>query len=171
MATLLPHIFDIFWQGASENARRVDGRSHDGLKKKLNVLRRLKRSDGCLHTRVSEMSVDVVSAGDQQFVTTEEVQTLSESQVEFLVRKRKAAAGVGPVMAEASICGSCTGTGTCSCHACDGTVLNREAVADEMFEGEVYVRNGVLDPKWLFIHNGTYILFFFFMFIATRALE
>jgi len=142
------------WQGASENARRVDGKSHDALKKKLNVLRRFKKSEGRLHTRVSDTSVDVVPADDEQFVTMEELQTLSESQVEFLVRKRKAAAGLGPVMPEASVCTSCAGTGTCSCHACDGTGLNREAVADEMFEGEVYVRNGVLDPKWLFIHNG-----------------
>lgn len=142
------------WQRVSENTKRVDGRSHDALKKKLHVLRDLKRSDGSLQARVSEMSVDVASSDDQQFVTMEEVQTLSESQVEFLIRKRKAAAGLGPLMPEASVCASCTGTGTCACHACDGTGLNKEAVADEMFEGEVYVRNGVLDPKWLFIHNG-----------------
>lgn len=89
------------------------------------------------------------------FLSEDEIKTLSSEQAAFLVRKRKAAAGLGPVMPESSQCRCCVGIGTCTCHQCNGSGLNTIDKAEEIFDSEVgiYVRNGLIDVKWMFMKN------------------
>lgn len=88
------------------------------------------------------------------FTSEEERAMMSADQLAFLVRKRKAAAGLGPVMPEASACEECGGQGMRACHQCDGTGVNAEGTADSLFDEGVHVRNGVMDPKWMFHDDG-----------------
>lgn len=92
----------------------------------------------------------------KSFLTEDEVVGLSPEQVAFLIRKRKAAAGLGPVMPESSQCNCCSGIGTRTCHQCHGTGANAIDKAEEIFDSEigVYARNGLIDVEWMFMKGG-----------------
>lgn len=45
------------------------------------------------------------------FVTAEERARFTPDQLEFLERKRRAAAGLGPIMPQGSLCPACNGRG------------------------------------------------------------
>jgi len=91
----------------------------------------------------------------EQFLTEEEMaMDLSESQLEFLVRKRKAAMGLGPIMPASSMCSTCDGVGTVECHQCKGSGQNRQGVSEEIFGEQIISQNGVFNARWLFSDQG-----------------
>lgn len=57
-------------------------------------------------------------------------------QLVFLERKRRAAAGLGPLFPESAICKGCGGGGQVGCWQCDGTGMNAEDKAEELFQSE-----------------------------------
>ena len=93
-----------------------------------------------------------------QFLSEEEASTLSPTQRKFIVRKRMAAAGLGPIMPPESNCQSCSGMGSVTCHQCEGTGRNATDKAQELFNSEehgvIKVNNGLVDPRWLFVQGG-----------------
>ncbi|PRW57520.1 chaperone -like [Chlorella sorokiniana] len=92
--------------------------------------------------------------GEQQsFVSEEERHTLSASQIEFLERKRRAAAGLGPLFPDCCTCEQCGGSGAAPCHQCNGTGVNDGDKAAELFQNErneIIQRNGLADNRWFF---------------------
>ena len=92
---------------------------------------------------------------EDEFLSPQERSTLSADQKQFMVRKRKAALGLGPVMPTASSCHHCDGIGSCVCHQCHGTGLNATNKSEELFtsEGEIIVRNGLVDVQWMFVQD------------------
>lgn len=119
------------------------------LRSKLRQLKRVNAADLSIQSDPSTI------ATEPTWVTEEEEATLSPDQLEFLTRKRRAAAGLGPIMPETSRCASCAGEGMVECHSCAGSGLNPVGLAEEMFDGKpVVVNNGVVDPRWMFIDNG-----------------
>lgn len=93
---------------------------------------------------------------DARFLSSDEAASLSAEQAAFLVRKRKAAAGLGPIMPAASACQFCDGIGTRCCHQCNGTGQNGNDKANELFrkEGAILVQNGLMDVQWMFMEGG-----------------
>lgn len=94
---------------------------------------------------------------DESFLTPEEISSLIPEQAAFLVRKRKAAMGLGPVFPESSICPKCSGDGTHCCHKCNGTGFNvTDPTAEVLGEdgGEIRQLNGVINVQWLFLDGG-----------------
>lgn len=90
----------------------------------------------------------------QSFVSEEERSTLSAGQLEFLERKRRAAAGLGPIMPDSCTCQRCGGSGTAACHQCGGTGTNGSDKAQELFQNErneIVQRNGLSDNRWFFV--------------------
>jgi hypothetical protein len=70
------------------------------------------------------------------FVTEEEQRTMSPTQLEFIERKRRAAAGLGPIMPEQCACQRCAGTGTAVCHQCEGRGTNSGNVGAQLSQDE-----------------------------------
>jgi hypothetical protein len=101
-------------------------------------------------------SAPVTDTDNMTFLSPEERSTLSNDQKLFMVRKRKAAMGLGPVMPEFCSCEACSGVGLTVCHQCGGAGFNSCDKAAEMFrsEGEILIYNGMLNPQWLFRANG-----------------
>ena len=84
-----------------------------------------------------EAAISPAEASNASFVSAEELATLSPSQVAFLERKRRAAAGLGPVMPAGSSCERCAGVGTCVCSQCSGAGVNSGGVIEEKFQVRV----------------------------------
>lgn len=86
-------------------------------------------------------------------MSEEERSTLSAGQLEFLERKRRAAAGLGPVMPESCTCQRCGGSGTATCHQCGGTGTNSSDKAAELFQNErnEIIQRGIADNRWFFV--------------------
>lgn len=57
-------------------------------------------------------------------------------QLVFLERKRRAAAGLGPLLPESAICTHCGGGGQVGCWQCEGTGMNAADKAEELFQSE-----------------------------------
>ena len=76
---------------------------------------------------------------NSSFVTEEEQRALSASQLAFLERKRRAAAGLGPIMPDSCTCAHCGGSGTAVCHQCKGSGMNSKDMAEVLFQNEMGV--------------------------------
>jgi hypothetical protein len=61
---------------------------------------------------------------------------MSPTQLEFIERKRRAAAGLGPIMPEQCACQRCAGTGTAVCHQCEGRGTNSGDVGAQLSQSE-----------------------------------
>lgn len=70
------------------------------------------------------------------FITEEEQAKFSAPQLEFLERKRRAAAGLGPIMPAGCQCGACSGEGLVACPQCGGSGVNATDKAAELFQSE-----------------------------------
>ncbi|KAL4444971.1 hypothetical protein ABPG77_004021 [Micractinium sp. CCAP 211/92] len=87
------------------------------------------------------------------FVSEEERSKFSAEQLEFLERKRRAAAGLGPVMPVGCQCVACSGEGLVACPQCGGSGVNATDKAAELFnseQGVVKQNNGLEDVQWFF---------------------
>ncbi|KAL4523168.1 hypothetical protein Ndes2526A_g07871 [Nannochloris sp. 'desiccata'] len=93
---------------------------------------------------------------DASFLSQDELNTLSATQLAFLVRKRKHALGLGPLFSADSQCSCCAGTGMVTCHQCNGTGLNGETKQEEMFDSttEIRITNGHVNVSYYFVPNG-----------------
>ena len=116
-------------------------------------------SNALLRSRLQSLKTEqdeIVHTTEPEWVSKEEASSLCSSQIEFLIRKRRAAAGLGPLLPPRSNCSCCGGEGMVDCRSCQGTGLNPEGLADTMFDGEhdVLVHNGLVDPRWLFMDQG-----------------
>jgi len=100
----------------------------------------------------------------QSFVTDLERAAFSAEQVVFLERKRRAAAGLGPLLPPSSYCSHCTGSGKCQCPECNGTGMNQydkleEAmrITDEDADADgvitIHQTNGLIDTTYFFREN------------------
>lgn len=90
----------------------------------------------------------------QQFVSDEERRLYIPEQLVFLERKRRAAAGLGPVMPDSSACMCCGGSGQTICHQCGGSGMNGKDRAAEIFTDErglVLQHNGQMDSRYFFM--------------------
>lgn len=121
------------------------------------LLQRLKASSSNTEIQTTTRTTTNPEVSDDSFLTPEEISSLIPEQAAFLVRKRKAAMGLGPVFPESSICQKCSGDGTHTCHRCNGSGFNAydptlEVMGDE--EGEIRPLNGVLNIEWLFLDGG-----------------
>ncbi|KAL4447999.1 hypothetical protein ABPG75_005218 [Micractinium tetrahymenae] len=87
------------------------------------------------------------------FITEEERAKFSAPQLEFLERKRRAAAGLGPIMPTGCQCTACSGEGLVACPQCGGSGVNATDKAAELFHSEqgiVKQNNGFEDVQWFF---------------------
>lgn len=123
------------------------------LQQLLHRMKAVQVAEAAIIETPTETPADAV---DMTFVTEDEASSLSASQLSFLVRKRKAAAGLGPIMPEESMCPCCSGHGTRECHQCHGTGHNAEGKVASMYgaEDEVRILNGLVDAQWFLMDNG-----------------
>ena len=109
-------------------------------------------------TPSQEESSPNLEVSDESFLTPEEIKgSFNQEQLAFMVRKRKAAMGLGPVFPESSTCPTCSGEGIHACNQCNGTGSNRTDPTQEVFgEGDNPIRsvNGVINVQWFFIEKG-----------------
>lgn len=103
----------------------------------------------------SAVDGDVTTASLSESTSTNDASTqgLNPEQLAFMERKRRAAAGLGPIMPESSYCKKCNGAGLCDCHRCKGSGMNQQDPL-EMFGGFIKETSGEENMKWWFIEGG-----------------
>jgi len=92
---------------------------------------------------------------ERKFLSDDEIDSLDLEQQHFMIRKRKAAMGLGPVMPESCKCPRCSGIGTLICHQCGGSGSNAEGKLASKFNSDgVRILNGVAKVNWFLMDNG-----------------
>ena len=109
---------------AGGTAHEAEGQRDRGMATELRCRRRCHRRQRLSPPPLPQRLAATPTPQQASFVSEEEQQRFLPEQLEFLERKRRAAAGLGPIMPEACTCQSCFGSGSLACHQCNGTGVN-----------------------------------------------